>query len=514
MADNPRLEITISGDAGTGPSAPQPSPGAPHAPIQPSGPRPFEQPKGRGELNAENVARFASERSDVLEKIKALEAKQQRGKDSGVDADDFDAAGTRKEIERLRRDLETIDDVLRMLGARAEQVAPQIRKAADSLGSDTYRLRPEPAPRTAGTPFTGEPGTYKLGPEPERYNPDAEDQQARERVESIRNAAMQAKAARIAAQEAQTREAKQYRRRRDERYNRYRKFKGGQTRKRFDTAANALQFGGAFMGRGGRYAQFASLALRRGGRMAQTASEAGAGAGGGMQIAGASVSALALGAAGAAVALGLVTAAGYKLNEWMERAVGRYGSFGQQTATERGRILGEGAVRDIARARELDAVLAKYVRASFELDQSWEDFKATLINDFGPVLIEFLNGLREFIDFFNGKTGANGVSEGGPGKEVLVDFGSLLKVELTGGGLINMVRRWMDADFKDKQDKAAKQAQEEAARRANGFLNDFLKLPQHMKGVAIGAIVPAPRPFPHRPRHQHPPHPPRLMPVP
>jgi hypothetical protein len=506
MAENPKLEITISGEAG--PAGATAGPAQPHQPILPAEPRPFVEPQTRSSVNAENVARFASERADILEKIGALRESRNKAKAAGPEAEAFDSETSRYEMARLKQDLQTVNDVLRALGATAEQITPHIRKADDSLKSDTYRLRPEPGPRKASLPPVDEPETYKLGAAPKRYNPEAEDTKYRERVDAIRDAANRERMEREARAAEEEKQRRAYTRRRGERFQKYRQFRADRVAKRFGHAATATQFAGTFLPRGlGKYAQYGSLALRGAGRSVQ----ASAAAGGSGAAVGTSAGLVALGAValGTAAALGTVTAAGYKLNEWLDQAVGRYGKFGPQTATERGLVFGEGVQRDIRRAQEMDAVLAKYVRNTFELDQSWEEFKKTLINDLGPILnrlIQVLTGIIDqlakfsdlYFDFTWEKFGDFLVDQ-------LVQAAEDILFLSNQRELLELLKQWkkeVDQDRKRNQDGRHD-------KEAEAFLTQFLKMPAALRAAG----VPMKRPFPHR-RPQGPHRPRRLMPVP
>ena len=189
MADNPKLEITISGDtAGTGTGPPQPigRPAEPTQAPQPSEPRAFQQPPSRGDLNAENIAKLVAERESILGKMQEKESK--RGNRSASEqAATFDP--TRSEsIAELQKQLETVDDVLRLLGATAEQVAPKIKEAAES----TYKLAAKPKSGRRSVAPDDQP-SYRLGPVPARPNPEAEEAERQQRVEDIYTAAMHAR---------------------------------------------------------------------------------------------------------------------------------------------------------------------------------------------------------------------------------------------------------------------------------------------------------------------------------
>jgi hypothetical protein len=100
--------------------------------------------------------------------------------------------------------------------------------------------------------------------------------------------------------------------------------------------------------------------------------------------------------------MGAVAASAYALNDILDRQVERYGVFGRKTIGEMGKIAGEGIQRDIQRAGKIDDVMADYVRATFELDQSIENLKATITKTFGPALIDAIKLLTYIVDHLPG----------------------------------------------------------------------------------------------------------------
>jgi hypothetical protein len=158
----------------------------------------------------------------------------------------------------------------------------------------------------------------------------------------------------------------------------------------------------------------------------------------------------------------------------VDKMVERYGYFGPQTAATRGQVEGEGIIRDIQRAQRLDNVLAQYVRASFEVEQQWEDFKAQLLIQFGPSLIELLKQIKELIEFVD-KVREFTKADPGGGRSILPDWVPkwLLDIKVTGGGLVGAIQHWINGDVKHKKNLEDEMKKRRADDLANAIFGDL-----------------------------------------
>jgi hypothetical protein len=181
----------------------------------------------------------------------------------------------------------------------------------------------------------------------------------------------------------------------------------------------------------------------------------------------------------------------------LDEMVKRYGNFAPQTLGATATTGAEGIIRDIQRAQRIDDTLSKYVRASFELEQQWEDFKATLLTKFGPTLIEALNVARELI---SEATMHDWTGNIGRGMNILNQAWQILPKALQGKGgfedLKDAFQQWVKGDLAHKKalEDAAKKAQaDEVAKDFAAALagaNWNFRLPG-LNGVPMAGQVPA-----------------------
>ncbi len=369
--------------------------------IEAAAPREAKPAQSRDEANLAEIGRLVGERSELLKSLGQQHAEMTKYRESvKTGMKQFDPAferQTKEAADRLKGQLNAIEQILTLFGNTARTAAnPQAARMFEAFkaGGVTHLFPKELVGYEEKEPDKIQLPTVRFPRAPLRMDPDWRKQRARELSKrhrrSVRREQLRAERNRI---KQQNRDEKD--RARESAYMeriRKQRFRTHEIRP-LRHAAVGLQFAGMVAPAGGRFFQAGSLVSRGAAAVASTAMEAGA-----TSAAVSGIIAAGAAAASAAAALGLVAAAAYKLNDILDQQVQRYGFLAPKTAIERGRVAGEGIMRDIERARKLDDVMSQYVRAQFELGQSIENLKASLTNAFGPKIIELVNVLTRIAD--------------------------------------------------------------------------------------------------------------------
>jgi len=164
--------------------------------------------------------------------------------------------------------------------------------------------------------------------------------------------------------------------------------------------AVGLQAAGTVMGRGGRVAQIASMGFRGAAGIVGGGGVGGAGAAAGLGGAAGIMAIAAPLAAGAAAVAGL-TGATYALVTSINEQTARYGQLSSLFQETQASLSVRGLQLDFMRSQAISPYLSQFSERKFGIDQSWEDTKANLTQQFEPILAAAMEKLAETLNGVN-----------------------------------------------------------------------------------------------------------------